>query len=135
MKNLKISKELVSEVLGKEISQIQIVGNTLNYVIPNVETQEDDELVYIDLGQNMNIYEFAFKCKEWAFKNGYIIDTGVLPVIKQGKNDRDYFYTIQSSNGEFLETSDSNDIIKSELNATIKACEWILDLLNIKKEI
>ena len=110
MKDLEINKELVIEVLGKEISQIQIIGNTLNYIIPNVESQEDDELVYIDLGLNINIYEFAFKCKEWALTQGI------------------YIFSSSTSCSIFRDgtligiSSDENN----EVKAIIKACNWVL---------
>lgn len=65
---MNIIKELLSEVLEVEIIDFNIIGNKLNYIIPNYETEEDGDLIYIDLGQNINIYEFAFKCKEWALK-------------------------------------------------------------------
>lgn len=66
---MKISKELVSTVLGIEISEVHIVNNIINYIVPNYETSEDNEIVYIDLGQNINIYEFAHKCKEYCCFN------------------------------------------------------------------
>ena len=122
MKDLKISKELVSKVLGKEISQIQIVGNTLNYVIPNAESQEDDELAYIDLGLNINIYEFAFKCKEWAYKNFKImllshcsgqcyINGDLSPLMLNWWNGTKS-YQVESD---------------TEVEAIFKACNWLLE--------
>ena len=69
----------------------------------------------------------GFKCKEWALKNGYIIEIGIHPIIKQNRNDRDYFYAIKTLNGELLKKSNVDEIMKSEPTATFKACEWILN--------
>ena len=48
------SKELISEVLSKEVEEERFIdSNSLTYV---------NSGIYEDI----NIYEFAFKCKEWA---------------------------------------------------------------------
>ena len=112
MEDLEINKELVTEVLGKEISQIQIIGNTLNYIIPNVESQEDDELVYIDLGLNINIYEFAFKCKEWLLSKGIDITITYWSKDKVSFYSEKYHLDIEAKSGE---------------SVIIKACNWLLE--------
>lgn len=121
MKDIIISKELLIEVLEVEISDFNIIGNKLNYIIPNYETEEDGELLYINLGQNINIYEFAFKCKDWALKQGYMM-----------KIENHYSNSIQIqirkniSSSEYLEPWKKT--FKSEVEAIIEACEWVLQI-------
>ena len=59
---MKISKELVSEVFKLNICEAYIENNNL----------------YFDMGipliQSINLYEFAYKCKEWALSKGKYIN-------------------------------------------------------------
>ena len=61
---MKISKELVSEVFKLNICEAYIENNKL----------------YFDMGlpliQSINLYEFAFKCKEWANTQDYWTQSG-----------------------------------------------------------
>ena len=117
---MKISKELIIKVMDIKypFSDVQLNNNILSW------WRED---VFFEETMKINIYEFAFKCKEWAFENGYIIEIGIHPIIKQNRNDRDYFYAIKTLNGELLKKSNVDEIMKSEPTATFKACEWILN--------
>ena len=60
---MKINKNLVSEVLKLNICEAYIENNNL----------------YFDMGlpliQRINLYEFAFKCKEWALSKDYILSS------------------------------------------------------------
>ena len=116
---MEIDIKVLREVLGKDISEFSITGNTLNYVVSNYETEEDGELVYIDLGTNINIYELAHKCKEWARDNDFFLRS---------------FYDYE---GAFCYISapewvDKIDIPKTgfssetEPESIIEACEYIL---------
>ena len=127
MKNLEISKELLSEVLKLEVVKHSLFNKSnKSFNITYMPSEDSLKSRWMPI----NICEFAFKCKVWAFKKGFIIDIGVHPVIKRDRNDRDYFYTIQLQNGELLEVSNSDDIFKSEATAVFKACDWIME--NIK---
>lgn len=108
---MKIDKELVSEVFKLNICEAYIENNKL----------------YFDMGlpliQSINIYEFAFKCKEWAFKNNYKIQSQINESNKghshiTKKNDDCW------AKGFFEDT---------EIEAVIKACEYILKELNEKR--
>ena len=121
MKDLKISKELLSEVLNYEVDAfLGINKNEIDYTCCRDENEG-----YIDI--SINLYEFAFKCKEWAYIKGFIVEIGVHPIIKQNRNDRDYFYAIKTLNGELLKKSNVDEVMKSEPTAIIKACNWILE--------
>ena len=68
----------------------------------------------------INIYEFAFKCKEWLLKNNiaftlnYYKDNSVQFYCEK------YHLDIESS---------------SEIETIIKACNWILEEINDNKNI
>ena len=102
MKDLKISKELLSEVLNLNITYIERCNNSIVYKVSVYDKEEE-----------VNIYEFAFKCKEWALKQGYFIySTNELSFIKTFSLE-----TIETfSNGK-----------DTEIECILKACEWILE--------
>ena len=110
MKDLKISKELVKNVLVEETENL-----------PDDFTFDiiDNYIIFADDGECMfevNIYEFAFKCKEWALAKGYFIySTNELSFIK-------------SFSLETIETfSNGKD---TEIECILKACEYLLKELN-----
>ena len=111
MKVLKISKELLSEVLNYEVDVfLGINKNEIDYTCCRDENEG-----YIDI--SINLYEFTFKCKEWALSKGYFIySTHELSFIK-------------SLSLETIETfANGKD---TEIECIIKACEWLQE--NIKE--
>ena len=108
MKDLKISTELISSVLVKETRHLTY--DTI-YV-------EDNFIIFSYEGEyqfEVNIYEFAFKCKEWARdKYNITISSSLYKNFAKSWNvDKDKSYTA-----------------KTEVEVIIKACEWLLE--NIK---
>ena len=108
---MKISKELVSGVMDIKypFSDVQLNSDILSW------WRED---VYFKV--KINIYEFAFKCKEWAFKNKYKIQS-----------------QINASNKGHSHITKKNDdcwakgfFENTEIEAIIKACEYILKEIN-----
>ena len=74
MKDLKISTELASAVLGKEVTKCSLINKTRNSI--NITYFEDKE-DFNTICREWNIYEFAhLNLKQWAnFKNVFnIID-------------------------------------------------------------
>ena len=72
-------------------------------------------------GWDINIYELAHKCKEWAFKQGYELFSRIL------SNDNQPFgncvvYRVEADLEESLHIVNDN----TEQEAIFKACEWIL---------
>ena len=114
MKDLKISKELLSEVLNYEVDVfLGINKNEIDYTCCRDENEG-----YVDI--SINLYEFAFKCKEWAFKNKYKIQSQINESNKghshiTKKNDDCW------AKGFFEDT---------EIEVIIKACEFILTKRN-----
>ena len=105
MKDLKISKELIKNVLAKETENL---SEDFSFSI------KDNYILFADEGEclfEVNIYEFIYKCKEWALKKGFkiysscktssISQDGLLLWISPGENN--------------------------EIETIIKACNWILE--------
>ena len=127
MKDLKISNILLNEILKSPVEIISI--DEYKCMIRN-STYFDNEqkgIVYRYLYGNkeirfMSIYEFAFKCKEWAFKNGGYVLQSQSYTIKDYKFIKGAFcYTHFSMGG--IGNSHWAD---TEIEAIIEACEWIL---------
>lgn len=75
---------------------------------------EDNTLYFCELNKGINIYELAYKCKEWANKQDY---------------DNNCFVTILYENitSRAIITEDGFGFYaNTEPEAIFKACEWIL---------
>lgn len=115
---MEISKELIIKVMDIKypFSDIQLNSNILSW------WRED---VFFEERMKINIYEFAFKCKEWALDKGYTIESHTNRSFIS-KYNSEYF-----SVAKIFKETDSmriNTIDEStEIKAIIKACEWILE--------
>ena len=98
-----ISKELLGKVLDREVVWIEIVE-------PNEITGS--------FGWNINIYELAYKCKEWAKSKGWHIESSV----EYCGDNKPYARPVHNSGCEW-------DIVEecTEPEAIFKACECILE--------
>ena len=116
-KELEISDELLCEILGCDVVKTEIKDNTLKY---------DCDFCDVVTFRNINIYELAFKCKEWAYtKSNYTLETSSNPfggfcIIEIYQIDVEKLYN----------KPDSIYRGKNEVEAIIKACEWILEQSN-----
>ena len=136
MKDLKISKELLIEVLGSEYKQrlvdwFQIEDDNFLRTYYDCGSY-DDKGRPTGLGLEINIYEFAFKCKEWAYTNKYRLSSG-----QHRLNTKQEHYINNQIASYFCSvyyiTNDDSDIqidANTEPEAIFKACQWILE--NIK---
>lgn len=99
-----ISKELLSEVLNLNITYIERCNNSIIYKISVYDREEE-----------VNIYELAYKCKEWAFDNGYYLTiyNDAIDIILQ-------------TNCKLIENI-TDDSFKYSPMLVFKACQWILD--------
>ena len=114
MKDLKISTELASAVLGKEVTKCSLINKARNSI--NITYFEDKE-DFNTICREWNIYEFAFKCKEWAFKKNYTIVDGIDGI------GEDICYIIEIS-GYSLESYYEQG---KNYHNVFKACNWILE--------
>ena len=118
MKNLKLSTELASAVLGKEVTKCSLINKSRNSI--NISYFEDKE-DFNPICREWNIYEFAFKCKEWALSKGYSQLSGKDNIYEKGA-------------GFVCSVGSTTLLIKdfyadTEIEAIIKACNWILGLV------
>lgn len=115
MKDLKISKELLSKVLGIPtilMNPIIEPGNNIGYLVYG--SQNTLKEVRRNHKQ-INIYEFAFRCKEWAYST-YGIMIQSYPYCGKSRADA-------------LKGLEVDEVFKenTEVEAIIQACEWILE--------
>lgn len=110
---MEISKELIIKVMDIKypFSDVQLNSNILSW------WRED---VFFEETVKINIYEFAFKCKEWARDKYNITISSALyrDYAKSWNVDKDKSYTA-----------------KTEVEVIIKACEWLLEETNDNKNI
>ena len=102
---MKISKKLIKSVLAKETENL---SDDFTFDI------KDNYILFVDEGESqfeVNIYEFAFKCKKWARdKYDITISSSLYKNYAKSWNiDKDKSYTA-----------------KTEVEVIIEACNWIL---------
>ena len=98
-----ISKELLSEVLREDIKVFRVDGSHVEYQYYSEDGFDD----------NINIFELAHKCKEYAYVNGF--------KLSSVKVDERWCCYDSSTNVNFGYFGDT------EPKAIFKACQWILD--------
>ena len=116
MKDLNISKELIKSVLAEETENL---SEDFSFDI------DEDYIVFRDEGETLfdyNIYKFAFKCKEWAFKKNYTIVDGIDGIGE----DICYIKKLSEYSLESYYEQGKN------YHNVFKACEWILEDLKEK---
>ena len=117
---MKISKELLSKALDKEVSmwdKDEIKDNVLEI---GIHLPSGGRLY-----KELNIYEFGFKLKEWAKNEGYTIISGYdNDYMGEKYNKRVFGYCCQIQDKEFNIKDFYED---NEINTIIKACQYILD--------
>lgn len=99
-----ISKKLLSEVLGYIVETVT--------TIDSVRTNQI--LIIGEKTKEINIYELAHKCKEWARHLNIQLISGFTETSKQ------YFCTVVIEDGDVFYS-------QTEPEAIFQACLWILD--------
>lgn len=104
-----ISKKLLSKVLNEPVCTL---SGDLHL------DSSSEYLIYYNnpnTSKSINVYKLLYKCKEWAAKKGILIKSDITGDCS--------IYTIANTyRGQF--NRDVN--IKTELEAVIHICEWIL---------
>lgn len=118
MKDLEkiITKELLRRVLPKETESL---SDNFSFTINEdyIEFSDDGEMQF-----EYCIYKFAFRCKEWAFKYRYMIDSNISPTLKEVNNGiigTSLIYNLNNMESKRFQSD-------TELGAIFKACEWVL---------
>ena len=101
-----ISKELLSEVLGFSIDNCWNDGNLIVW--------KEDGM------SEINVFELAHKCKEWAKSKDFDIYSGYDSDIVDGM----YFCTIDRYDISIIRFAEYS---YSEVEAIFKACQWLLE--------
>ena len=128
MRDLEISKELLSEVLKLEVVKHSLFNKSNNsFNITYIQSEDSLKSSWMPI----NIYEFAFKCKEWILnqKNKdcfYIADQFSLNIESQMGVIK-YFWCVLLKNNSRVSPEFKAD---SELECILKACEFILTKRN-----
>ena len=114
---MEISKELLSEVLSiKVFTEISENDYGKNNILVYWEFDG-----YHNHCRNINIYELANKCKEWAYSQGYIL----FSKIRLSSSLASCYFDVMGKHD--YEDSYHNDFrAETESEAIFKACEWIL---------
>lgn len=115
---IEISKELLSEVFTdnqQDFKVNKIEKNILHYSWLMEECFGDGDVNCKWIDMNINIYELAHKCKEWAYNKGIMLVSGYYP------NGNAYCSTNNTLKGVFNESR-----ADTEVEAVILASEWIL---------
>ena len=120
MKDFKISRELLSEVLKIEVVKHSLFNKRNNTF--NITYMQSEDSLKADW-MLVNIYEFVFKCKDWIISKDYYLST----FIDFGVDN--YFCEIKWFNSEYI-IQNKNFIADTELEVIFKACEWILSEVN-----
>lgn len=108
------SKELLSEVLGYEVTKVSLDDTQST---PYVNIYINNKVLIYD---EINIYELAHKCKEWA-KSKHFIDIDSHPgCARWGEK-------AVSHNGKPSVFYEQVFIGRTEPEAIFKACEYIME--------
>lgn len=119
-----IDKELLSAVLGEEY---------IDRLVEVISIEDNLMRTYYDcgsgaptgLGLEINIYELAHKCKEWAFNEGFTLSSS-----KDGIDEwciELYNHLADDINDYRLNIDFDAFDATTEPEAIFKACQWILD--------
>ena len=124
---MKISKELL-QCLNKHLTIDKVISNGQNRIDNNIYWNVKE----IDILQSRNIYELAFKLKEWAFSEGYQLE------ISRYWNIPTYYCKIVMRGGDLCEECGESRAIYEledlrEIDIVVKACEYILKEINGSK--
>jgi mevalonate pyrophosphate decarboxylase len=85
----------------------EVTGNPYNYITHD----------------KISVYELAHKCKEWAYSQGYIISSGLTPVLGVNKDGWAEVFSSSTPLDGKLHTFKQ----LSEPKAIFKACQWLLE--------
>ena len=111
-----ISKELLSVVLGIPLPHIRYNDTTNLYEIFKEDLFNWSDGSYGRWSNlEVNIYELAHECKEWAISKEWI--------LHEVRNLKEYIIYF---GGDYREPSDDFRA-ETEPEAIFKACQWILD--------
>jgi len=113
-----ISKELLSEVFNKEVTNI--LSETDSKVLKNhivINFTNGDIL-------KINIHELTYKCKEWALKENFRVSSQMIERGIKFSDGINGFIVVHTCNREVFKAR-----ADTEPEAIFKACQWIYERL------
>ena len=117
-----ISKELLSEVLGCDCCSLKCSSTTIHYEYKfDVTLSEAMQKNKAEI----NIYEMAHKCKEWAMQVPYIADQLAININRTCLQDKfkTNYWCVWILNSKRVSPE---FYAETEPEAVFEACEWIL---------
>ena len=130
MRNLEVSKELLSEVLNLKVVSHGLLNKLNNSFDITYMPLEDDQYTR---SMPIDINDFFFMCKEWAMNKGYQIISGLSDEPAYRNQDEKayaqlrYYIEDENGNGEY---EDKYFMANTEIEAVVKASEYILKEIN-----
>jgi hypothetical protein len=128
---MEVSKELLSEVLSYKLSykikvhKIIVRTGTLNYFY-NIK---DSYGGLFEANAYINVYELAFKCKEWLLSKGYYFS--IYSFNFSGNTEQEHRVRLLIGNDVVYWGNDSCE--ETEVETIILASEWIRKEINEKQ--
>ena len=115
-----ISNKLLSEVMGYKchIMDTKHIHFLHNNRVNDIVYEQGGDLQY-----NINKYELAHLCKQWALKQGYYFSTYSFNF--DSNTEQEHRIRLLIGNDVVYFGDDSS--METEVEAIFKACQWILD--------
>lgn len=109
-----ISTKLLNEVLNLNVYGFKIKDNI-------IKIDHEDGMPVMN-NKNINIYELAHKCKEWAWKNNRVLQSQF-----SNSNEGLVGYCCISNLNNLNENNICDHYAATEPEAIFAACQWILE--------
>ena len=122
MRDLEISKELLSEVLKLEVVKHSLFNKSNNsFNITYMQSEDSLKSSWMPI----NIYEFVFQCREWAWNNfrlNIFIEKHSFDLYEASVK----VCSLSSGLGPYNSFIDCYKRENTEIEAIVKACECIM---------
>ena len=129
-----ISQKLLSEVLfdGRvKIKGLGVNGNILDYSLfcnlnqlhdtdHNKDIPDNHYVVEMNRYDDINLHELAHKCKEWAYKKGFSVDSRYWNDVLSSVELFDVLWSPPKGSMYICDAD-------TEVEAIFKACQWIME--------
>ena len=126
MRDLEVSKELLSEVLNLKVVSHGLLNKLNNSFDITYMPPEDDPYTR---SMPIDINDFFFDCKEWAMSKGYQIISGPSDEPAYRRRDEKAYAKINYYSEDEIGNREYKDMYfmaNTEIEAVIKASEYIL---------
>ena len=130
MRDLEVSKELLSEVLNLKVVSHGLLNKLNNSFDITYMPLEDDPYTR---SMPIDINDFFFMCKEWATSKSYQIISGLLNNTVFSKHDEKSYAQINYYTEDKIGNREYKGmyiIANTEIEAVIKTCEYALKEIN-----